>query len=107
MIKLSGLTLGKDIQIVYTGLRPGEKLYEELLNDAENTQHTHHPKIMIGKVRKYPFEKVARDIEELMLHFETNHEDLLVLKMKEMVPEFKSKNSPFEKFDTKESKAIS
>ena len=55
MIKLSGLTLGKDIQIIFTGLRPGEKLIEELLADKETTLPTHHTKIMIAKVREYNF----------------------------------------------------
>src|SRR5699024_5231216 len=58
MVKLSGLTLGRDIQIVFTGLRPGEKIKEELLNDSENTIATHHPKIMIAKVRTYDFHTV-------------------------------------------------
>jgi FlaA1/EpsC-like NDP-sugar epimerase len=66
MVKLSGLTLGKDIQIVYSGLRPGEKIFEELLNDQENSLPTHHEKIMIGKVRTYNFNDVSRNISELI-----------------------------------------
>lgn len=106
MIKISGLTLGKDIQIVYTGLRPGEKLYEELLNDLENTLPTHHPKIMIAKVREYEFEKVRQDIYQLMQLLEISDVEAIVMKMKNMVPEFISQNSPFEKFDKKEVKAL-
>ncbi len=66
MVQLSGLELDKDIQIKFTGLRPGEKLYEELLNDEENTLPTHHPQIMIGKVREYDYQKVSKEIEELI-----------------------------------------
>ncbi len=106
MIKISGLTLGRDIQIVYTGLRPGEKLYEELLNDLENTLPTHHPKIMIAKVRQYEFERVRKDIHHLMKMMEQSDIESIVLKMKNMVPEFVSQNSPFEKFDKKEIKAL-
>jgi FlaA1/EpsC-like NDP-sugar epimerase len=106
MIKISGLTLGRDIQIVYTGLRPGEKLYEELLNDLENTLPTHHPKIMIAKVRQYEFERVRKDIHQLMKMMEQSDIESIVLKMKNMVPEFVSQNSPFEKFDKKEIKAL-
>lgn len=99
MIKLSGLELGKDIQIAFTGLRPGEKLYEELLNDEENTLPTHHKKIMIAKVREYEFEAVSRDIEELIALFDTQDNYKIVSKMKQMVPEFLSKNSIFEELD--------
>jgi FlaA1/EpsC-like NDP-sugar epimerase len=60
MVKLSGLTLGKDIQIVFTGLRPGEKIYEELLADKETTLPTHHDKIMIAKVREYDFNEFEK-----------------------------------------------
>ncbi|MBC8147487.1 MAG: polysaccharide biosynthesis protein, partial [Bacteroidetes bacterium] len=66
MIKLSRLTLGKDIQIIYTGLRPGEKLYEELLNNEENTIQTHHSQIMIGKVKEYDPEVVKKEIDKLL-----------------------------------------
>ncbi|MDP1725506.1 MAG: nucleoside-diphosphate sugar epimerase/dehydratase [Bacteroidota bacterium] len=99
MVKLSGLTLGKDIQIVYTGLRPGEKIYEELLNDEENSLPTHHDKIMIGKVRSYDFEDIKKCIGELIEAYSTQDGMLMVAKMKKIVPEFKSKNSIFESLD--------
>lgn len=99
MVKLSGLTLGKDIQIVYTGLRPGEKIYEELLNDQENSLPTHHDKIMIGKVRSYDFDDIKKCISELIEAYSTQDGMLMVSKMKKIVPEFKSKNSIFESLD--------
>jgi len=99
MIKLAGLQPEKDIKIVYTGLRPGEKLYEELLNMGELTMPTHHPKIKIAKVITYPYKQVVEDIEEL-LTLNKHHDDVtLVNKMKEIVPEFISKNSHFEFLD--------
>jgi len=99
MIKLSGLEIGKDIQIKYTGLRPGEKLYEELLNDKENTMPTHHSKIMVAKVRTYDFEQVKSGIQELIL-IQKDHDNMeIVRKMKEIVPEFKSQNSVYEELD--------
>jgi FlaA1/EpsC-like NDP-sugar epimerase len=99
MVKLSGLTLGKDIQIVYTGLRPGEKIFEELLNDQENSMPTHHEKIMIGKVREYHFESIKNDIQDLINSYSSQDNMLIVGKMKKIVPEFKSKNSIFESLD--------
>lgn len=99
MIQLSGLTLGKDIQIVYTGLRPGEKLYEELLNDKENTIPTHHPQIMIAKVQEYDLDTVSRNISELIVLFGTQNNTRIVAKMKEIVPEYISNNSVYEKLD--------
>lgn len=99
MIKLSGLTLGKDIQIIYTGLRPGEKLYEELLNVKENTIPTHHPQIMIAKVQEYKFEEVSLDINELIHLFSKQNNIEIVRKMKQIVPEFKSNHSEYEKID--------
>ncbi len=99
MIKLSGLNIGKDIQIKYTGLRPGEKLYEELLNDLENTLPTHHSKIMIAKVRNYDFEQIQKTFGEL-IKLQKNHNNFeVVKKMKEIVPEFKSQNSVYEELD--------
>jgi len=99
MIKLAGLIPDEDIKIVYTGLRPGEKLYEELLNEKETCLPTHHEKIKIAKVVSYPYEDVLYDIEELILM--GHHEDYLMLvkKMKDMVPEFISNNSQYEKLD--------
>jgi len=99
MIKLSRLTLGKDIQITYTGLRPGEKLYEELLNDKENTLPTHHSQIMIAKVNVSSYEIVSNQVDEL-IGLLCNHNNMeLVKKMKELVPEFKSQNSVYEVLD--------
>jgi FlaA1/EpsC-like NDP-sugar epimerase len=99
MIMLSGLKEGKDINIVYTGLRPGEKLYEELLADAENSLPTHHSQILIGKVREYEYEEVKVFIEELITCFDTQNNELIVQRMKDLVPEFKSNNSVFQKLD--------
>jgi len=99
MIRLSGLTLGKDIQIVFSGLRPGEKLYEELLNNQENTLPTHHNQIMIAKVKSYDFEVISKDINELIDMFDLQDNYRIVRKMKEIVPEFKSNNSIFEDLD--------
>jgi FlaA1/EpsC-like NDP-sugar epimerase len=102
MIRLSGLEIDKDIQIKFTGLRPGEKLYEELLNDSENTLPTHHPQIMIGKVRQYDFEPISKEIDELIDLFDKQDNMAIVKKMKTIVPEFISKNSVFEKLDAEE-----
>src|SRR5690606_4433590 len=99
MIKLSGLVPNKDINIQYSGLRPGEKLYEELLNDLENTLPTHHRNIMIAKVREYDFEVVEAKIDQLVSLTKNQNEREIVLKMKELVPEFKSNNSVFEELD--------
>ncbi len=101
MIKLSGLTLNKDISIAFTGLRPGEKLYEELLADHENTLQTHHKQIMIAKVKEYDFETVSSAISELIKLFDKQDNRSIVKKMKELVPEFKSNNSIFEELDNK------
>lgn len=99
MIKLSGLVPNKDIAIEYSGLRPGEKLYEELLNDLENTLPTHHEKIMIAKTRDYDFELVDKQIDYLIDIAKHQNERTIVLKMKELVPEFKSNNSVYEELD--------
>lgn len=99
MIALSGLELGKDIHIQVTGLRPGEKLYEELLATEENTLPTHHPKIMIAKVREDAFEKSSENIEQLIQLQRNQNHVLMVKKMKELVPEFISNNSVYEKLD--------
>ena len=99
MIKLSRLTLGKDIQIKYTGLRPGEKLYEELLNNKENTLPTYHPQIMIAKVVETDFDTISKQVNELdkLLYLHDNMQ--IVKKMKEIVAEFKSQNSVYKKLD--------
>lgn len=99
MIKLSGLVLDKDISITYTGLRPGEKLYEELLADHENTLPTHHKQIMIAKVKEYDFETVSAAINELISLFDKQDNRSIVKKMKQLVPEFKSNNSVYEELD--------
>lgn len=99
MIRLAGLEPNLDIIIEYSGLRPGEKLYEELLNDNENTLPTHHEKIMIGKVREYVFEEVEKKIHELIASAKSDNDRKVVMYMKKLVPEFKSKNSIFEELD--------
>lgn len=99
MIRLSGLELDRDIAITITGMRPGEKLYEELLNDEENTLPTHHPQIKIATVREYPFALTNEKVTRLVELFDKQNNDLLVQEMKEIVPEFKSNNSEFSKFD--------
>jgi len=99
MIRLAGLVPNHDIKIEYTGLRPGEKLFEELLNDNENTMPTHHEKIMIGKVREYVFSEVEKQIYDLIQHANNNNDRQVVISMKQIVHEFKSKNSVFEHLD--------
>lgn len=101
MIRLSGLTLEKDIKIKFTGLRPGEKLYEELLNNQENTIPTHHPQILIGKVKEYDPKEIVGQINNLIEMNGSHDEFEIVKKMKEIVPEYISRNSVFEKLDLK------
>ena len=99
MIELSGMKVGKDIEIEYTGLRPGEKLYEELLSHKENTKETLHKKIRIADVREYNYQDVTRCIN-LLSNLSLNVEIVdMVREMKGFVPEFKSQNSEFEKLD--------
>jgi FlaA1/EpsC-like NDP-sugar epimerase len=95
---LNGLELGKDIEIRITGLRPGEKLYEEVLAEEENTIPTHHPQILKAKVRPEGSEQQIR-IRELIGLFGAQRNVEIVAKMKEIVPEFISNNSEFEKLD--------
>lgn len=99
MVKLSGLTLGKDIQLIFTGLRPGEKLYEELLNNQENTIPTHHNKIMKAKVVEYVFDDISKEISELIFLFATQDNYKIISKMKLILPEYISANSIYEKLD--------
>lgn len=99
MIRLAGLVPNQDIKIQYSGLRPGEKLFEELLNDHENTMPTHHEKIMIGKVREYVFDEVESQIYELLNHAKQNDDRLVVMAMKALVKEYKSRNSVYEELD--------
>jgi len=100
MIQLSGLELGKDIEIKITGLRPGEKLYEELLAKEENTLPTHHPQILKAKMRAEDGTQ-REQIESLIKLFGEQDNLEMVAKMKEIVPEFISNNSDFEKLDKK------
>ena len=98
MIKLSG---AKNVEVKFTGLRPGEKLYEEVLNELEGTKPTFHEKIRIAEVREYDYDKVSRDIDEL-IEISKKYDDMAtVAKMKEIVPEYKSNNSVYEKLDKK------
>jgi FlaA1/EpsC-like NDP-sugar epimerase len=99
MIRLSGFKPNEDIEIKFTGLRPGEKLYEELLNDLENTLPTHHEKIMIAKVRENNYDIVCIKIDELQQRLATQNKNEVVYQMKIIVPEFKSKNSIYEQLD--------
>ncbi len=99
MIRLSGYVPFKDIEIKFTGLRPGEKLYEELLNDLENTLPTHHEKIMIAKVRGNDFNRVKEEVLNLSKALESHNNLNIVRQMKVMVPEFLSQNSIYEQLD--------
>ena len=99
MIQLSGLELDRDIQIEITGLRPGEKLYEELLADKEKTIPTHHPQIMIAKVQEYDLQEVANKIDALIDMYEQQDNVSIVTQMKEIVPEYRSHNSVYSKLD--------
>ena len=99
MIKLSGYEVNKDIKITFTGLRPGEKLKEELLNDNENTIGTHNPKIMIARVPNYNYLEVNSVIETLYEQKDSLKNDVLVKTMKKIVPEYISNNSIYEKLD--------
>jgi len=96
MISLSG---AKDIEIKFTGLREGEKLFEEVLNDEEQTKPTHHPKIMIAHVREYDYETASQN-EIRLLEASRSFDDMAIVKiMKEIVPEYKSKCSKYEVLD--------
>ena len=99
MITLSGLRVDRDIEIKFTGLRPGEKLYEELLNNNENTLPTHHPKILKATLNtpSYSFMEIQASDLERILHEGDNND--LVAKIKDVIPEYKSNNSIFEKLD--------
>ena len=90
------------MEIKYTGLRDGEKLYEEMLNDKEKTKPTFHEKIRIAKVLEYDYDQVSKDIDEL-IELSKQYDDIATVKrMKEIVPEYKSENSPkYESLDRK------
>jgi FlaA1/EpsC-like NDP-sugar epimerase len=104
MIQLSGLSPEKDIDIVFTGLREGEKLYEELLNRQENTIKTHHEKIMIVKVQEYSFPEIDSYIELFNDIIHDKNELKMVTLMKELVPEYKSNYSRYEVLDSQTAK---
>ncbi|MHB1108164.1 MAG: polysaccharide biosynthesis protein, partial [Lutibacter sp.] len=89
----------EDIDIEITGLRPGEKIYEELLGDGENCIPTHHHKIMIAKVKTMDINEIQQKINELCVFNRELNFEQTVSKMKEIVPEFISNNSVYEKFD--------
>jgi FlaA1/EpsC-like NDP-sugar epimerase len=99
MIELAGFTPDVDIPIEFVGLRPGEKLYEELLNDEENTLPTEHEKITIAQVVSYNYEEVNQVIAELVKLAACVDVQGMVLRMKQFLPEYRSKNSPFEQLD--------
>ena len=96
MIQLSD---ARDVEIKFTGLRPGEKLYEEVLNEQENTKPSFHEKIRIAEVREYDYEKVCRQVDELITISKCYDDMATVKKMKEIVPEYKSNNSKYEELD--------
>ena len=98
MIRLAGLRPEEDIKIVETGLRPGEKLFEELLNDKEQTIATHNKKIMIAKVRTYDYNEVVEHLNRLETLIDGPAHDI-VIEMKHIVPEYKSNNSEWERVD--------
>lgn len=99
MIRLAGYTPDKEIEIKIIGLRPGEKLYEELLNDTSKTLPTHNEKIMIAQEISDDFDAINIGVSDLLQHFEQASNDDIVFKMKKIVPEFKSMNSIFEVLD--------
>ncbi len=102
MIRLSGFQPDKEIKIVFTGLRPGEKLFEELLSSNENTLPTHHPRIMIAKVRPAKFETISKNIKQLQEIWKTNDNFKIVALLKTIAPDFRSNNSIYEVLDLPE-----
>ena len=100
MIELAGLVPDRDIKIAYTGLRPGEKLYEEVLSSAENTQPTQHDRIRIAQVREYDYADAVKAVDNLERFSRDVRIIEMVKYMKAIVPEYKSQNSQFEKLDT-------
>lgn len=102
MIQLSGLRIDKDIKIVYTGLRPGEKLYEELLSDKEHTLPTYHPKIQIAQVQSLPFSELTSLLQSLRKALREGDKTNMVAYLKILVPEFMSNNSVYEQLDNLE-----
>ena len=101
MIELSGLKVDKDIKIEYSGLRPGEKLYEEVLSTVENTDATKNDRIRIARVRTYSYEDARHYVEEMNRLSSAVEIPEMVQMMKQVVPEFISKNSKFSIYDAK------
>lgn len=101
MIELSGFKVGQDIEIQYTGLRPGEKLYEEVLATAEDTDPTSHDRIRVARTREYDFIDASNAVDQLERLSRAVEIPDMVRLMKQIVPEFKSKNSRFEEYDRK------
>ena len=99
MIRLAGFTPDKDIMVEYSGLRPGEKLYEEVLANHENTLPTDHSRIRIAKVREYDYADAQSGVDELTRLSREVEIDQMVKLMKQIVPEFISRNSRFEIYD--------
>lgn len=99
MIRLSGLAPMKDIAIEFTGLRPGEKLYEELLTDYEGTSETAHERIRIFQTKKYDLASLKIMMDALVLHAEANNLEETVRTMKQLIPEYRSNNSPYQLYD--------
>jgi FlaA1/EpsC-like NDP-sugar epimerase len=98
MIRLSGKEPGRDIEVRFTGLRPGEKLYEELLASQEDTQPTHHPRILIGRVRPLP-EAASGTLNGLMAAAQAADDARCVRLLKALIPEYRSQNSVYATFD--------
>ena len=99
--RMIALSNAKGVEIKYTGLREGEKLYEEVLNELENTKPTFHEKIRIASVREYDYDEVSHQIDELVEISKRFDNMATVRKMKEIVPEYKSNNSVYEVLDKK------
>jgi FlaA1/EpsC-like NDP-sugar epimerase len=99
MIRLSGKEPGRDIEVRYTGLRPGEKRYEELLADAETTRPTHHPRILIGRTSAPDPVQVREQLDAILQAAARHDDEACVAAMKRLVPEFISRNSPYSKLD--------
>jgi FlaA1/EpsC-like NDP-sugar epimerase len=106
MILLSGLIPHKDIKIEISGLRPGEKLYEELLASAEDTLPSFHNKILIGKIRRYDYEEQNQKITDLLSNITKETDEALVARLKNIVPEFISNNSVYESIDRRNREVI-
>ena len=99
MIQLAGLKVNIDIKVKFTGLRPGEKMFEETLNKNETTSKTHHPKILIGKVTNFKLNETVKIIDEIEQSIQAQENDKIVRSMKKIIPEFISSNSKFSKLD--------